>query len=75
MNEEIESEFGSISPINWLKPENVKMYDSDGNIILCKCGKPAGSGAMGKKAFIAWCSDCSPINQSSAKFVYRPPKE
>ncbi len=75
MSENVEAEFGSISPLRWLSPENVGLYDSEGNIILCKCGKPAGSGAMGKEAFVAWCNDCSPLNQASAKFVYRTPRE
>jgi hypothetical protein len=32
-----------------------------GNVVLCKCGKPAGSCAIGKESFVAWCSDCQPL--------------
>jgi hypothetical protein len=68
------SEYGSIGPIRFLNPENVRMYDGNGNVILCKCGKPAGSGAIGKEAFIAWCSDCFPGNKEGAKLTYKMPK-
>lgn len=71
----IEEEYGGVGDIRFLDPEDVKMYDMEGNLILCKCGKSAGSGAIGKESFVAWCRDCSPLNQATAGFVYRPPKE
>jgi hypothetical protein len=34
----MENEFGSSSPVRWLKPEQVKMYDSEGNEVpIPKC--------------------------------------
>lgn len=72
---DLQAEYGSTGNVRFLNPENVRMYDSEGNVVLCKCGKPAGSAAMGKGAMIAWCSDCSPLNKESAEFVYRPPTE
>lgn len=66
-------EFGS-SGIRFINPENVSLYDSEGNIILCKCGKPAGTSVIGKEAFVAWCEDCTPLEKYEAKFVYKPPK-
>lgn len=71
----MEAEYGSVGGIRFLNPEQVRLYDADGNVVLCKCGKPAGQAAMGKDAFIAWCSDCSPANKQSAEFVYRTPSE
>lgn len=60
-------EIGSISP------KNVNMYDSTGAIVHCKCGKEAGSAVIGKAAFVAWCSDCSPMSKYEAKLIYRDP--
>ena len=68
----IEAEYGSVGNIRFLNPDSVKMHDSDGNVVLCKCGKPAGSGVIGKEAFVAWCSECSPLNNFSAEFIYKP---
>ena len=47
--------------------------DSSGIEIRCKCGKTAGSAIMGKSAYIAHCSDCSPLPKNTFAFVYRPP--
>ena len=50
------------------------MRDSEGNIIKCKCGNPAGSGIIRKESYMAWCSDCSPYkDEPEAKLVYNPP--
>lgn len=49
------------------------MYEANGSPVKCKCGKPAGSAAIGKEAYVAWCSDCSPMNKQAGDFVYRPP--
>lgn len=71
---EYECEFGSFGGVRFLNPEDVRMYDEAGNVVLCKCGKPAGTSIMGKDAFIAFCSDCSPTNHLSTDFVYEPIK-
>ena len=68
----IEEEWGSAENVRFLPPGSGTMYDSEGKIVLCKCGKPAGQAAIGKEAFIAWCSDCSPNKQQPAKFIYKP---
>lgn len=68
-----QAEFGG--NVRFLNPESVRMYDSEGKVINCKCGKPAGSAAMGKEAFVAWCSDCSPLHKEEAELAYRPPSE
>ena len=54
---------------------STKMYDANGNIVLCKCGKPAGAGIMGKESYIFWCSECSPMPKETAEIVYRPPND
>jgi hypothetical protein len=51
-------EFGSAFPVRFLPLESVKLYDSEGNEVLCKCGKPASTAIMGKEAFIARCNEC-----------------
>ena len=50
------------------------LYDCEGNVVECKCGKPAGIAAMGKDAYQAWCQECCPFNKEEAKFVFRKPK-
>ena len=67
------AEYGSFGNVRFLNPEDVRMYDSEGNVVLCKCGRPAGSAAYGTKAMIAWCEDCYPLAKETVKFIYRPP--
>lgn len=54
--------------------ENAFLYNTYGEIVLCKCGKPAGIAAIGKEVYMAWCNDCAPTSKEEAEFVYRPPK-
>ncbi len=68
---ELQAEYGSNGNVRFMNPEDVRMYDSEGNVVLCKCGKPAGSAAIGKEAMVAWCSECSPLEKHEAKLVYR----
>lgn len=67
----VRCEYGSVDNVRFLKPEQVKMYDGKGNIVLCACGKPATNAAMGKEVFSAWCSECSPYSMTEAELVYR----
>lgn len=64
-------ENGSVGGLRFLNPENVEMRDSDGNVVLCKCGKPAGHAAIGKHAFAAWGDKCALATGEAAKFAYR----
>lgn len=67
----MEIEYGSSQPVRFAK---AVMRDGDGNVMLCQCGKPAGSGCMGKESYIVWCSDCTPYKDMPvAEFIYRPP--
>lgn len=68
------SEWGSSEKLRFVDPESVRMYDSEGNVMLCKCGKPASSGIMGKEAYQVWCKDCSPMSKYEGKLVYRGTK-
>lgn len=69
----MEVEYGSVAGVRFMDSANVKMLDSDGNEVKCGCGKPAGAAAIGKTAFVAWCSDCSPSSkQETADFIYKP---
>jgi hypothetical protein len=70
----MEAEYGTTVGIRWPNPQSVFMYDGAGNVITCKCGKPAGMGVIGKEAMIAWCADCCPMPNHEAKFVYKPPE-
>lgn len=70
----MEAEYGSVNGLRFIQPSNVKMYDSEGKVVLCKCGNPAGCSAMGKESYIAWCSDCSPLSKEVANFVYNVPQ-
>jgi len=57
----VQVEYGSVGRIRFVDPSQVKMYDSSGNVMKCRCGKDAGAGAFGKECFIAWCQDCNPL--------------
>ena len=56
--ENLEVEFGCSFPVNFLDASQVKLYDFEGNQIMCKCGKPATQSVIGKEAFLARCSEC-----------------
>lgn len=63
--------FSEECTLRFLPPGIGVMCNEEGNIVLCSCGKPAGSGAMGKHTLAVWCNDCSPLNQSPSKLIYR----
>lgn len=62
-----ESEYGTSMPVRFLKPSQVKMYDTEGKEVFCSCGKPAGSAIIGKDASIAMCTECMYGNESVTK--------
>jgi hypothetical protein len=70
----VEVEYGCVGNVRFLNPENVRMCDGEGNTMLCKCGKPARSGAFGKDAYVVWCEDCVPLSKEQVKFVLRETK-
>lgn len=70
MSDQLISEYGSNENVRF---SDAVMYDREGNEVLCKCGKPAGSAIIGKEAMIAFCTECSPMHNYSANFVYRLP--
>ena len=47
--------------------------DNNNNIIICKCGKPAGMAICGKESFIARCEDCWDMPKLNGKFIYKLP--
>lgn len=77
---ELESEFGCVGECRFPNAEHfgvdVTMYDSEGKEILCKCGNKAGIGFFGAKAYVAYCSECSLLeNNPETELVYIPPPE
>lgn len=58
-DDDYKAEFGCLYPIRFLDDTEVKMYDENGEVVLCKCGKPATSGIMGKDTYITRCSKCA----------------
>lgn len=70
----MQAEYGGVGNFRFADMKYT-VVDSSGNEVLCKCGKPSSGGAIGKEAFIVWCSECDPNkSQVLAQFVYRPPK-
>lgn len=69
---ELIEEWGTTSNVRFCNPADVKMLDSEGNVMLCSCGNPAGSGIMSKSVSLVWCSDCSPMHKYSSKLIYMP---
>jgi hypothetical protein len=51
-------EFGSAFPVRFLPLESVKLYDSEGNEVLCKCGKLATTEIFGIKTCLFLCDEC-----------------
>lgn len=52
---EIECEFGSSHPIRF---GIGILCNSEGEEVLCKCGKPSETAIMGKSAYVARCNEC-----------------
>jgi len=71
---ELISEFGG-EGFRFLNPSQVSMIDSDDNEILCKCGKPAGSAALGRDSYVAWCSDCSLLHKDPKPMTFKKPSK
>ena len=57
----MKEEYGSTGNVRWLNPSNVTAYNTEGNEMLCKCGKPSIGAIIGKDAYISFCEDCSPF--------------
>ncbi|MHB1059876.1 MAG: hypothetical protein ACYC0F_18540 [Rhodanobacter sp.] len=55
MDDELISEYGSSQPIRFANP---KLCNSEGEEILCKCGKPVDTLIAGVNAYVARCNDC-----------------
>lgn len=53
------TEFGSIEPVRFPDPESVKIYDEDGNEMMCQCGNKATRIISGNTAYLALCTRCS----------------
>ena len=56
-----------------MKLVSVTLRDGDGNVIKCKCGNEASSGAIGKESCEFWCKECEPSPKYAADFVYKAP--
>lgn len=53
-----ECEWGTSKNIRWLTEDQVTAYDTDGNVILCKCGRKATSTIMSASYQVHFCSKC-----------------
>lgn len=49
-----------------------KLYDSQGNEVLCKCGKPSDQTFIGIDYFIARCKDCLDVPSECYNLIYIP---
>lgn len=65
-------DYGSPGNIRFMSPDQVKIVDKEGNEMLCKCGKPASGGMMGKTAFMLWCIECGPSLKYMTELCYKP---
>ncbi len=72
--QDMQCKYGSVSPIRFLRFDQVKLYDTEGNQVFCSCGKPAGCAIIGIDESVALCCDCFDGNEDPEKFVYRPPQ-
>jgi hypothetical protein len=67
----MEAEYGSSFDVRFLQPSQSSLVDSEGNEVMCKCGKPGGTAILGKGAFVAYCADCGPFTSPHAAYIYR----
>ena len=51
---------------------SVTLQDSEGNEVLCKCGKPACQAIIGKEAYLAQCSKCAGYDIEPVEFSFKP---
>ena len=70
------AEYGSESNVRFLDANQVTMEDAEGNVILCKCGKPATEFIIGIEAYLGRCSECMQEQYGSApvsdvKFIFK----
>ena len=69
----LQCEYGCTGNVHFMDSSCAEMVDSSGNTVLCRCGKPAGSAAIGRETMIAWCEECSPLPKYEAGMVYKAP--
>jgi hypothetical protein len=51
----LEAEFGCSQTVRLWNP---KLYDNEGNEIMCVCGKSAEQITVGKESYLAMCNSC-----------------
>lgn len=75
--EKYECEFESTFPVRFLPIESVKLYDSNGNEVLCKCGKSATTEIFGIETCISLCNECMfcGLSESGAKITKALPDQ
>lgn len=71
----MECEFGSIGEMRFLPSDQVKVEDSDGNEMFCKCGKRAAIGIISRDFDLNWCWEYYCGSKDKAEFSYLPPDE
>lgn len=50
------------------------LYDSEGNAVFCKCGKPAACSVIGKECFQSFCYDCMGSDNDHT-LIYKEPSD
>jgi hypothetical protein len=65
----LKAEYGSVRNLAFAE---CKMYNADGEEVMCQCGKPAESAIMGQSSHIARCNDCMGYNESEYQLVFKP---
>lgn len=56
--------------VRFLEPGSSHMYDGNGNIAMCKCGKPGSYAIIGKSAYQITCADCSEKELTKEKYAW-----
>lgn len=54
----LEYKWKSSPNIRWPTNEHVKLYDSEGEIIHCSCGKEASTSIISAEKSVSFCSQC-----------------
>ena len=58
MKQELVAEYGCTQQFRVPDPKNVFLYDSEGKIMKCSCGKDAAMMLAGKESFLVQCHEC-----------------
>lgn len=68
----LRAEYGTVGNVAFAE---CKLCNADGEEVMCKCGKPAGSAFIGRESYVARCNDCMGYKELEHQLVYIEPSK